>query len=250
VLGKDVEGTDPDWMRTVATVDLGSLVTAMGGRSIAWISIVDSGQNSYLATPGADIDVFRIEGVPEETLVSYSYDGPNEHYAGWDSEKYASRTAVLDQRTGAGEDTPWWVSLDREGSLTMSFDRWPDTGAGDSADGGADDSGDSSDSSDSGDSDSNDPGTNDDGGGVLDSPNDLSHAIWMPIIDERPVDGGMLESSWSFSGLELRFNEVSPTAESFNIRIGFAESSFFVPVPGPGALGVLGMAIRLRRRRR
>jgi len=247
VLGKDVEGTDPEWMRTVATVDLGSLIAAMGGRQIAWISVVDTGENWYGFTPGADMDVFRIEGLADETLVSYTYDGPNGHYAGWDSAKYADRTAVLDQRTGGGDDTPYWVSLGLDGELTMNFDRWPETGTDDSADDASDDA-----SDDPIDDVETDDGGNDAGdGGVIQAPDGLSTAVWIPLPDDRPKDGGILESSWSFTGLELRFNEVSPTAESVNIRIGFAASSFYGgPVPGPGALTVLAAAFRLRRRRR
>ncbi len=236
VLGQDVEGTDPDWMRTVATVDLGSLISAMGGRQIAWISVVDTGDNWYGFTPGADVDVFRVDGLPEETLVSYAYDGDNHHYSGWDSQKYADRTAILDQRTGGGDDTPWWVSLDRDGALTMTFDRWP-AGGGDSGDSGSDDTeGDGSGKTD---------------GGIIGVANELTTSVWIPPTrDPGDADGGMIEPSWSFTGLELRFNEVSPTAEAVNIRIGFAESSFFGPVPGPGGLAVLGASIRLRRRRR
>ncbi len=238
VLGKDVEGTDPEWMRTVATVDLGSLISMMGGRRIAWISVVDTGDNWYGFTPGADMDVFRVEGLPDETAVTYAYDGPNGYYTGWDSQKYADRTAVLDQRTGSGNDTPWWVSLGDEGALTMFFDGWPIVGPDDPSDSGSDEPDDGGD-------------TTDDDGGVLDQPMDLTTSISMPLLDDRDIDGGTLGANWSFTGLQLRFNEVSPTAESVNIRIGFEASGYFTPpVPGPGALGVLAMGLHCRRRRR
>jgi hypothetical protein len=239
VLGKDVEGTDADWTRTVATVDLGALVTAMGGRSIEWISIVDTGENWYGFTPGADIDVFRVDGLADEMSVTYSYDGPNSHYQSYGSADYAERTALLDQRTGTDDSTPWWVSLGDKGALTMTFDGWPassDPGSGDS---GTDDTGGTVDGDDI-----------DTDGGVLDAPFDLFTAIATPSIDDRTSGGGLLLPSWSFTDLELRFNEVSPTPEWMSIRIGFSASNSFAPVPGPGALGVMGIALRLRRRRR
>jgi hypothetical protein len=244
VLGKDVEGTDADWTRTVATVDLGSLINVMGGRQIAWISIVDTGENTYLATPGADIDVFRVEGLSEETSVQYSYLGPNANYVGWGSEQFADRTALLDQRTGGGEATPWWVSLGREGALTMTFDQWPSGGSDGS--GGSDAGGGTEDGEGS---DDNEGTVDTNGGGVLTTDSGLN-TLWTISDKDRDLDGGLLESAWSFAGLELRFNEVSPTAEWMSIRIGFVQSSSFAPVPAPGALSVIGIAIRLRRRRR
>ncbi|MFM1832101.1 MAG: hypothetical protein RLZZ461_417 [Planctomycetota bacterium] len=252
VLGKDVEGTDADWTRTVATVDLGALITAMGGRSIEWISITDTGENWYGFTPGADIDVFRVEGLAEGMSVNYSYAGPNSYYNGFGSADFAERAAVLDQRSGTDNSTPWWVSLGDRGTLTMTFDGWPTPNDSGSDDSGADDSG-SGGSDDAIDNGGGDTGGDDNGGGVIDAPPlDLFTAVAIPQFDDRVTDGGLLLPSWSFTGLELRFNEVSPTPESMFIRIGFSASNSFAPppVPGPGALGVLGFALRVRRRRR
>ncbi len=240
VLGRDVEGVDP-WIRTVATVDLGSLITAVGGRQIEWISISDTGENWYNFTPGADIDVFRVDGLPEGVSVTYAYDGPNSHYAGFDSDDFAERTAVLDQQLGTDDSTPWWVSLGDRGTLTMFFDGWPA-----SNDSGSDDAG-------TGDSGSDDATDGDGGdGGVIDGPGNLSHAVAIQLPDDRVSDGDLLMPSLSFTDLELRFNEVSPSPEWMSIRVGFSASSSFAPppVPGPAALGVMGFVLRIRQRRR
>lgn len=249
ILGTDVEGDT--YAKTVATVDLGGLVDAMGGRQIAWIRVSDTGDNWYARHPGSDVDLFTVAGLPDETIVSYSYDGTNGMYAGWADTRLAEHVARVDHEPYSGDETPWWVSLGRDGSLTMTFDAWPASGGGDSsAGGGSDDSDDSDDSGDSGDSGSDDGDSGSDGG-VIDLSGILSTAIALPQIDDRSkADGGTLLPSWSFADLQLRFNEIAPTAEWSRITIGFASSNFFVPVPGPGALGVLGFAFRLRRRRR
>ena len=234
-LGTDYEG-DPH-VRTVATVDLGGLMEAMGGRTIAWIRVEDEGDNFYNnAHPGPDIDLFAVAGLPTGVSTTYSYEGINPIYTGMSSEDLAIETARVDFRFNETDESPWWVSLDRNGSLTMTFDGWQPPG------GGGDDS------SDDGSSDDNDADSGDDGG-VIDAPGDLDTGTWIPPFHDEG-DGGLIEPSWSFDDLQLRFNEISPSPEWTRISIGFASSSSFTPVPGPGALGVLGLALRLRGRRR
>ena len=232
-LGTDYEG-DPH-VRTVATVDLGGLMDAMGGRYIAWIRIEDEGNNWYNnAHPGPDIDVFAVAGLPTGVSTTYSYDGVNPNYVGMSSDDLVIETAKVDFRYNETDDSPWWVSLDQNGSLTMTFDGWQPPG------GGSDDSG--GDSGDGG-------GDSGDDGGTIDTSGDLDTATWIPPA-QGDGDGGLLEPSSSFLDLELRINEIAPTAEWTRVTIGFASSSYFTPVPGPGALAVLGFALRLRGRRR
>ncbi len=248
VLGSDVEGDL--YAKTVATVDLGAMISTFGGRQVAWIRIEDPGTNWYNASaPGADIDLFAVVGLSPETIVTYTYEGPVADYASWSSSDLASNVAKVDHEPYSGSQTPWWISLGRNGSMTMTFDGWPaedpsdsggDTGGGDTS--GGDTGG--------GDTGGGDTGGGDTGGGVIDGPFDLTTAVSVPLIDDRDVDGGMIEPSWSFLDLELRLNEVAPTREWFQVTIGFAASNSFVPVPGPGALATLGLALRLRRRRR
>ena len=249
-LGSDVEGDVHS--KTVATVDLGAVISAAGGRQIAWIRIDDPGDNWYNgSSPGADIDLFAVAGLAPEMVVTYSYDGPMATYASWSSDDLAAHVAKVDHEPYSGTQTPWWIATGRFGSLTMTFDGWPANDPGD-ADSGADSGGDDLGGGDagSGGSDGGDTGGGDSGGGVLDGPSALMTSVAIPQVDDRDVDGGLIEPSWSFTGLQLRLNEVAPTREWFNVTIGFTANSFFVPVPGPGALGVMGIALRLRRRRR
>lgn len=240
-LGTDYEG-DPH-VRTVATVDLGGLMDAMGGRHIAWIRIEDEGDNWYNNThPGPDIDLFAVAGLPAGVSTTYSYDGVNPNYVGMSSDDLATETARVDFRFNEPDDSPWWVSLGQNGSLTMTFDGWQPPG------GGSDDPGDDS-NDDPGDDSGEDDGGSDDAGGTIDIPGDLDLATWIPPL-QGEGDGGLLAASSSLFDLELRINEIAPTAEWTRVTIGFASSSHFTPIPGPGALAVLGFALRLRGRRR
>ena len=212
----------------------------MDGRYIAWIRVEDEGDNYYNnAHPGPDIDLFAVAGLPTGVSTTYSYEGTNPIYTGMSSQDLATETARVDFRFNETDSSPWWVSIGQNGAITMTFDGWqPPGGSGnDSNDGGSGDVGDDTDDG------------SDDGGGVIEAPDDIDDATWIPPFHDGG-DGGIIQPSWSFDDLQLRFNEIAPTAEWTRITIGFASASSFTPVPGPGALAALGLALRLRRRRR
>ena len=235
VLGSDIEGDPIE--KTVATVDLGTLMASQSAQSIAWIRISDPGCNAYYTNPGADIDLFNISGLPEGVDFEYSYDGSNDLYQGMSSEDLAIELQQIDFNHGFHDHSPLWVSLDCEGSITMTFDGWPDSGDGGGS--GGDDSGDN----DSGDNDSGDNDSGgDDSGGIIDI-SDL-------FGDPHQGDGGVLNlPSNQYTDFILRFNEIAPTAEWVNITIGLQGSSM-PTVPGPMGLTVLPMAMGLMARRR
>ena len=234
-LGSEVEGDPIE--KTVATVDLGALIANQSAQSIAWIRISDPGCNFYNTNPGSDIDLFGVSGSIEGLGIEYSYDGSNSLYQGMSSEDLATELEKVDFDSGFSDASPLWVSLGCEGSITMTFDGWPDPG--DDHDSGDDDPGDDDpgdDGSGSGDSGDSDPGD------II----DLSDLLQDPYQG----DGGTLTlPSSQYFDLMLRFNEIAPTPEWVNITIGMQGSSMFV-VPGPMGLAVFPMAMGLMTRRR
>jgi len=242
-MGSDVEGDPIE--KTVATIDLGAVLAAFDMSAIAWITISDPGTNAYYTNPGADIDLFTVSGLPEGVGVEYGYDGINPLYTDMSSAELAQEVAEVDFTTGAGDASDLFVSLACEGSLTMSFLDWPDSG------GGGDDPGDDSGSGDSGPGD--DPG--DDSGG---DPDTDDGADWEPgdILDlpglggDSPIGGEVAVPSIDPDALFLRFNEIAPTAEWVTISIGLLASSHHVVVPGPFTITALPVAVGLMRRRR
>ena len=237
-LGSEIEGDPIE--KTVATVDLGALMASQAAQEIAWIRISDPGCNSYYSNPGADIDLFDISGLPEGVGIDYWYEGSNSLYQGMSSEDLATELDQVDFDYGYGDNSPIWVSLGCEGSITMTLDGWPDPGSGDS---GGDDPGD-----DPGDDTGDDPGDGGSGGGGPGDVIDLGDIFG----DPHGGNGGVLTlPANQYLGFLLRFNEIAPTAEWVNITIGLQGSSMPV-VPGPIGLAVLPMAmgfIAPRRRR-
>ena len=229
-LGSDVEGDPIE--KTVATVDLGALMAAQSAHSIAWLRISDPGCNFYNTNPGADIDLFAVSGAPEGLDIQYHYEGSNSLYQGMSSHDLGVELQQVDFNYGFPDSSPLWVSVGCEGSITMTFDGWPDPG--DDDDSGEDGSG------------GDDPGDDDSGGGDPGDVIDISDLF----DDPHQGDGGILTlPSNEYFDFELRFNEIAPTAEWVNITIGLAGSSM-PTVPGPMGLTVLPMAMGLMSRRR
>ncbi|MHC4793065.1 MAG: hypothetical protein ACYTDE_02065 [Planctomycetota bacterium] len=241
LMGTDIDGEQH--LRTVATVDLGTLFSRMDMGSIAWIRIQDTGENSYVAgsSPGADIDLFAVAGRPDGISTTYAYEGPNPLYQDFNSGQLASEVDTLDMEYGGGDHSPWWVALGDSGSLTMHFDGWPpagDPGGEDDSSGGGGDPGDGGDPG-------GDPGDVEDDGPVFEvkSPTDE--------IRKPGHDGGILLPSIDLSGFQLRLNEVSPTPEWISVSIGYEIAGSQQVVPGPAMLpAVFGAAALIRRRRR
>ena len=242
-MGSDVEGDPIE--KTVATIDLGAVLAAFDMSAIAWITISDPGTNFYNSNPGADIDLFTVSGLPEGVGVEYGYEGINPLYTDMSSAELAQQVAEVDFTDGAGDASDLFVSLACEGSLTMSFLDWPDSG------GSGDDPGDDSGSGDSGPGD----GPGDDSGG---DPDTDDGADWEPgdILDlpglggDSPIGGEVAVPSIDPDALFLRFNEIAPTAEWVTISIGLLASSHHVVVPGPFTITALPVAVGLMRRRR
>ena len=245
LLGSDVDGVNH--LRTVATLDLRGLMSMFPGESIRSITVSDSGENFYNPNgdPGADIDVFAITGLPDYVDSAYSYEGPNQRYWDFSSSQLAAEVAVVDVDYGGGDAAPWWVSLGDEGSLTMWLDGWmppnfdgDDDGATDPDEGSPSGGG----GSDDVDSDPVDEAGGD--GGVLDVFDDLDS-------EEPEQDGGMILRDYElFADMLLRLNEVSPTAEWFDVTIAFGSMSTPSVVPGPGAIVVVTCSLVLLGRRR
>ena len=255
LMGTDVEG-DPH-LRTVATVDLGTLFSQMNMGAISWIRVEDTGVNGYVdgMSPGADIDLFALVGRPDGISTTYAYDGPNPIYQDFTSGQLASEVAVVDMDFGGDDDSPWWVSLGDSGSLTMTLDGWPpveDPGdPGDDSDAPGDGGGDPGDDSDDPGDGGGDPG---DGGG---DPGDVQEdgpifQVLQPISEIRKPDhdGGILLPSHDLSGFQLRLNEVSPSPEWISVTIGYEIAGSQQVVPGPAMLPAVFAAAGLMRRRR
>lgn len=245
LMGTDVEG-DPH-LRTVATVDLGTLFSQMNMGSIAWIRIEDTGDNAYIEgmSPGADIDLFTLAGQPDGISTTYAYDGTNPIYQGFTSSQLASEVAAVDMEYGGGDHSPWWVALGDSGSLTMTLDGWPP--AGDPGDEGDADDGDPGDAG----GDPGDGGDGGDGGDPGDVQDDAPVFQIPSLIGKSDHDGGILLPSFDLSGFQLRLNEVSPTPEWISVSIGYEIAGSQQVVPGPAMLpAVFGAAALIRRRRR
>ena len=253
LMGTDIDGDQH--LRTVATVDLGTLFSQLDMGSIAWIRVQDTGENGYQegSSPGADIDLFALAGQPDGISTTYAYDGPNPIYQDFTSGQLASEVDTLDMDFGGDDHSPWWVALGYSGSLTMTLDGWPP--AGDPGDDGDSNDGDDADDSDDPVDGGGDPGNGGDPGG---DPGDVQDdgpvfQVMSPISQIRKPGhgGGILLPSFDLSGFQLRLNEVSPTPEWISVSIGYEIAGSQQAVPGPAMLpAVFGAAALIRRRRR
>lgn len=198
---------------TVVTVDLFGLLSAAGYNAIESISVFDAGNNQYVGSPGADIDLFTIEGFASGATTSYSYNGPNAQHASETSATLGSRVGALDALSGDQDyNSQHFVSLGKLGALSASF-LVPSGGSGGSGGGGG--------------------GA---GGGGSGGPTETG----------GETGGGV--PTWSNllliqQGLKLKISEAG-SSEGYVIKINA------MMVPAPGAMALLGaLGLRSRRRR-
>jgi MYXO-CTERM domain-containing protein len=106
---------------TVISVDVTGILDSLGYNALWSITITDNGFNGYGAlSPGADIDLFAIEGVSAAAM--YAYVGPNAVHQGETADRLAERSLLLDSFSGAQD--AWnitHVSLGMNGAVTASW---------------------------------------------------------------------------------------------------------------------------------
>ena len=229
------ESHEGPYQRPVSELHVGGIIADLDLGSIAWIRISGPDTETSLVNPGADIDLFTLEGLCDDIETRYAYNGPNALYHKASSGSLAAEVAAVDFTHGQGDADSTFVSLGTSGSLQMWFEGDSDSGEKDS---GGDDTG--------------DEGKGDSGaGGTLGEIFGIEPA-WRSASGKRHGRG--LETEASIQGvygldLSLRINEIAPIAEWVTIDVGYYGSS--VPVPGPaGALGLGVGMIFLKRRRR
>lgn len=240
------ESFEGPYQRPVSEIHLGGIIEDFDLGSIAWIEISGPDTETSLVNPGADIDLFMLEGLSSNVNACYEYSGPNALYHNATSESLAAEVAVVDFIQGQSDTDASFVSLGISGSLLMWFEGVSGGGHGDS-DGGDDDG--SKDNDGDTDDGKGDGDTSD--GGILDDVFDFGHAWGSPNGKIRGNGYQVDASIQGVSGLELwlRINEIAPIAEWVTIKVGYHGSN--VPVPSPaGVFGLAAGAILIRRHRR
>ena len=119
LLSSDAEGLNNEHTRIV--LDLDGLLETLGPNwGLKSVSIIDTGENIYTSSPGADIDLFRMFNVRGDIGVSYQYDGPFEYHQNETEAQWKQRVWDLDWGAG-GLDVIMWLSLGNEGRLTATL---------------------------------------------------------------------------------------------------------------------------------
>ena len=238
------ESHEGPYQRPVSEIQVGAIMKDLDLGPIAWIRISGPDTETSLVNPGADIDLFRLEGLAEDVHACYAYNGPNALYHGASSESLAAEVAAVDFLQGQSDTDSTFVSLGTSGSMLMWFEGA--TGGHDNDGGGSDGSDNDSDEGDDGDTDSGDDHGAD---------NTLNmDVIWGSAYGGQAGEGVDLAASVqgvSGSNLWLRINEIAPISEWVSIDVGYYHQSS-VPIPGPTgaiALGVGAFLARVRRRR-
>lgn len=120
--GSKVEFANVDG-HTLIGVDLAGILDSLGYNMLWSITVTDNGFNSYGSmSPGADIDLFRVDGASSNAI--YSYNGPNPVHQTESSARLAERMLLLDSFSGAQD--AWnltHVSLGQNGSATATFEQ-------------------------------------------------------------------------------------------------------------------------------
>lgn len=118
-LSSDAEGPNNEHTRIV--LDLDGLLESLGPNwGLKSVSIIDTGENIYTSSPGADIDLFRMFNVRSGVDVSYLYDGPFEYHQNETEAQWKQRVWDLDWGAG-GLDGMMWLSLGDEGRLSATL---------------------------------------------------------------------------------------------------------------------------------
>ncbi len=107
--------------RNVIGVNVTGILDSLGYDTLWSVTITDAGTNSYGSlSPGADIDLFRIDGASGSAI--YSYLGPNAVHQVETADILQERELQLDSFSGAQD--AWnitHVSLGFRGSITASW---------------------------------------------------------------------------------------------------------------------------------
>ncbi len=117
---------------TEITVDLSSLLDEAGYNAFTAVTVRDTGQNIYGAnSPGADLDLFTIDGLGDSFDVLLRYEGPVTFHELENSDTLKTRTADLDALSGfTHENSLQYVSLGDRGELTAHVSGWDAAGSG------------------------------------------------------------------------------------------------------------------------
>ena len=249
---------------TVVEFDLSAFIMEIDFGRIAWIRVTGPAHETSQTHPGADMDLFMVEGMADGIGVQYHYDGTNPMYDGSTSDFFASSLAAVDVQYGQSPTDGSFLSLGTSGSIVMTFNDVPgeggDSGEGDGGDDAGEGDGGEGEGDEGGEDSDGDGGSNDDG----QDPGTGSGGTWPPfdIYPDNPVlmdTGGRiweqgLETDQMHSGLlgdslVLRLNEIAPISEVITLYIGFEESSMAVPGPAGGAMALAAFAFRRSRKR-
>lgn len=207
---------DATGARTVTRFDLGKIAEMLGGGlALTEVRVRDSGLNSYgNYSPGADVDLLRVVGLPSDGSVEMRYSGAVAQHLGESSATLLARVADLDAISGDQHfNSQHFISLGSGGVASMLFSGFL---ISDGSSGGGSGGGDGSGSSLGG------PGSYTGGG-------------------TPPTYGGLLLGS----GLALEIGEAG-LGEGYGVSLVFEQ----VAVPAPGAVALLLTAGFVARRRR
>lgn len=128
-LSSGSEGLNNEHTRII--LDLDGLLSSLGsGWGLKSVSIIDTGENIYTSSPGADIDLFRLFNVRTGVDVSYLYDGPFEMHQNETEAQWKQRVWDLDWGAG-GLEGMMWLSLGDEGRLSATLSDVQFAGQGD-----------------------------------------------------------------------------------------------------------------------
>lgn len=116
---------------TLITIDLSAILSINGFEAFSDVSVVDSGQNAYGASPGADMDLFTFAGLPNNVAYEFEYLGPNPTHLSESAGILGLREAIIDTQTGATDNGSFaFVSLGLNGKLTANMSGWSGNGGG------------------------------------------------------------------------------------------------------------------------
>jgi len=107
---------------TLIEVNLTAILEAIGAQGLASVTVIDSGDNRYGGSPGADVDQFRIANLSPEIGRTMLYDGPTSTHQSETSDELWNRVRDMDWGTsGGGLSSGTYVSLGMEGRLTYQL---------------------------------------------------------------------------------------------------------------------------------
>lgn len=115
VLAEAIDG------HTVIAVDVAGILGSLGYDELWSITVTDNGFNAYgELSPGADIDLFRMEGAAADAI--YSYVGPNTVHLSELPSTLQDRSLQLDSYSGAQDAWDYThISLGQSGSVTAMW---------------------------------------------------------------------------------------------------------------------------------